>query len=108
MTGKVLTPAEVAAIRNRWWEAGICKRTNDVCVSHEALRADNARLRGLIEGMECQSSCAKYDYFGVSCEKCGVGEVHARGPLCPEDGKPHSWITVAQKPCNCVKSKVDL
>lgn len=76
MTGKVLAPAEVAELREKIAIAhknSVLGVTSEVfnlaafCDSHEALRAENARLRGLIEGMVCEPHCSKRFVTGSNC-----------------------------------------
>lgn len=80
MTGNVLTPAKVAEIRQ---SPCLCQspEVGYLCDSHEALQAENARLRGLIEGMRHERECGANYWFGKE-----------RG----------------YDPCTCVKSQVNL
>lgn len=68
---KVLTPAEVAEICPapfmRYSDHQAYKDLFLMCDSHEALRAENTRLRGLIEGMDHEEDCAWQNCKGPKC-----------------------------------------
>lgn len=77
---KVLTAVEVTRVKTRWGHMSDVPSVVDLCGTVELLRADNDRLKGLIEGMGHEHSCGANYHVGSK-----------RGP----------------DPCNCVKSKVN-
>ncbi len=103
---KVLTPAEVADIRSVMespataiTKAFLYRSANSVLDSHEALRAELSRLRGLIEGMGHEAGCKSLHRF-VHEEPCGFeGEGPRKFDTCPSTCHP------AQ--CNCILSKIN-
>jgi len=49
VTDRVLTPAEMTALRRAWQDVGLCARIGDLLASHERLRAERDLLRAVVD-----------------------------------------------------------
>ena len=56
------------------------------CDVKDAIRAENARLKKEVEGLQCCGVCVNWNYFGHGifyCHLTGTGEEYNRFDTCP-------------------------